>query len=136
MLSNFEKLGDIDAESIVKATHSSADLAMAMEMAGFNAGGLAAALEGVASGTIKEEQVTNSLLAGLSVLNQVDSIRAEAYDSIDTYDKGRSVTEYGKFTGNLAKTIQYNLRNGYMFDETLQNAWGELFGEDRVYELQ
>ncbi len=136
MLSNFEKLGDIDAESIVKATHSSADLAMAMEMAGFNAGGLAAALEGVASGTIKEEQVTNSLLAGLSVLNQVDSIRAEAYDSIDTYDKGRSVTEYGKFTGNLAKTIQYNLRNGYMFDETLMNAWGELFGEDRVYELQ
>lgn len=136
LMSKFEQLGDIDAESIVKATHSSADLAMAMEMAGFNAGGLAAALEGVASGTIKEEQVTNSLLAGLSVLNQVDSIRAEAYDSIDTYDKGRSVTEYGKFTGNLAKTIQYNLRNGYMFDETLQNAWGELFGEDRVYELQ
>lgn len=136
MLANFEKLGDIDAESIVKATHSSSELAMAMDIAGFNAGGLAAALEGVASGTIKEEQVTNSLLAGLSTLNQVDSIRAEAYDSIDTYDKGRSVTEYGKFTGNLAKTIQYNLRNGYMFDETLQNAWGELFGEDRVYELQ
>ena len=136
LMSKFEQLGDIDAESIVKATHSSADLASAMEIAGFNAGGLAAALEGVASGTIKEEQVTNSLLAGLSVLNQVDSIRAEAYDSIDTYDKGRSVTEYGKFTGNLAKTIQYNLRNGYMFDETLENAWGELFGEDRVYELQ
>ena len=136
LMSKFEQLGDIDAESIVKATHSSADLAMAMEMAGFNAGGLAAALEGVASGTIKEEQVTNSLLAGLSVLNQVDSIRAEAYDSIDTYDKGRSVTEYGKFTGNLAKTIQYNLRNGYMFDETLQNAWGELFPGGRAYELQ
>ena len=136
LMSKFEQLGDIDAESIVKATHSSDDLAMAMDIAGFNAGGLAAALEGVASGTIKEEQVTNSLLAGLSTLNQIDSIRAEAYDSIDTYDKGRSVTEYGKFTGNLAKTIQYNLRNGYMFDETLQNAWGELFGEDRVYELQ
>lgn len=136
LMSKFEQLGDIDAESIVKATHSSDDLAMAMDIAGFNAGGLAAALEGVASGTIKEEQVTNSLLAGLSTLNQIDSIRAEAYDSIDTYDKGRSVTEYGKFTGNLAKTIQYNLRNGYMFDETLQNAWGELFGEDRAYELQ
>ena len=136
LMSKFEQLGDIDAESIVKATHSSDDLAMAMDIAGFNAGGLAAALEGVASGTIKEEQVTNSLLAGLSTLNQIDSIRAKAYDSIDTYDKGRSVTEYGKFTGNLAKTIQYNLRNGYMFDETLQNAWGELFGEDRVYELQ
>ena len=136
MLSNFEKLGDIDANAIVQATHSSTDLAMALDMAGFNAGGLAAALEGIAAGTIKEEQVSNSLLAGLSVLNELDSIKAEAYDSIDSYDKGRSVTDIGKFTGNLAKTIDYNLTNGYMFDETLMNAWGELFGEDRKYELQ
>jgi hypothetical protein len=55
MLANFEKMGDIDAEAIVKATHSSSDLALAMELADANAGGLAAALEGVASGVITQD---------------------------------------------------------------------------------
>jgi hypothetical protein len=39
----------------MKASHSSSDLALALELANFNAGGLAAALEGLASGTINEK---------------------------------------------------------------------------------
>ena len=136
LVNNFENFGDIDAESIMKASHSSSDLALALELANFNAGGLAAALEGVASGAINEKQVSNSLLAGLSTLNQIDTARGYAFDSVDNYDKGRAVTDLTKFTGNLAKTIRYNLRNGLMFDEPLMNAWGELFGENKKNELK
>ena len=38
MLANFEKLGDIDANAIVQATHASADLAMAMECRCYHGG--------------------------------------------------------------------------------------------------
>ena len=136
LMSNFENFGDIDAESIMKASHSSSDLALALELANFNAGGLAAALEGVASGTINEKQVSNSLLAGLSTLNQIDAVRGAAFDSVDSYDKGRAVTDLTKFAGNLGRTINYNLRNGLMFDEPMMNAWGEMFGENKRYELK
>ena len=136
LISSFEKFGDIDAAAIMQATHSSADLKETLELANFNTGGLAAALEGIASGQIEKNQLSNSLLAGLSVLNQIDSARGAAFDSVDTYDKGRSVTDLTKFAGNLGKTIEYNLKNGLMFDEPMMNAWGEMFGENKRYELK
>ena len=135
MVDNFTKLGDIDANSIVQAANSSKDLALALELGSFNSGGLAAALESVASGVLNVGQVTSGLLAGLSHLNQGESVQADAFAVIDGYDKGRSVTDFSKFYANLSKTIEYDLKKGIPFDEPLMNAWEQVFGTQSKNEL-
>lgn len=135
MVDNFTKLGDIDANSIVQAANSSKDLALALELGSFNSGGLAAALESVASGVLNVGQVTSGLLAGLSHLNQGESVQADAFAVIDGYDKGRSVTDFSKFYANLSKTIEYDLKKGIPFDEPLMNAWEQIFGTASKNEL-
>ena len=135
MVDNFTKLGDIDANSIVQAANSSKDLALALELGSFNSGGLAAALESVASGVLNVNQVTSGLLAGLSHLNQGESVQADAFATIDGYDKGRSVTDFSKFYANLSKTIEYDLKKGIPFDEPLMNAWEQVFGTQSKNEL-
>ena len=135
MVDNFTKLGDIDANSIVQAANSSKDLAMALELGNFNSGGLAAALQSVASGTIEVSQVTSGLLAGLSHLKQGESVQADAFATVDGYDKGRSVTDISKFYSNLSRTIEYDLYKGIPFDEPLMNAWEQVFGAESKNQL-
>ena len=83
VVDNFKELGDIDAAAIMKAAHSSSDLAQALEIADFNAGGLSLALQGIASGAISQGQVTDSLLGVLSDISAIESNSAVAFDAMN-----------------------------------------------------
>lgn len=130
VVNNFKQLGDIDAAAIVKAAHSSSDLAQALEVADFNAGGLSLALQGVASGAISQNEVTDSLLGVLSDINSIESNSAEAFDFMNNLKLSDSVYKLGQNYGKVAKQMYSIEKAGNVMDAPLLEGYELLFDEE------
>ena len=130
VVDNFKQLGDIDAAAIVKAAHSSSDLAQALEIADFNAGGLSLALQGVASGAISQNQVTDSLLGVLSDISAIDSNSAVAFDAMNNLKLSDSVYKLGQNYGKIAKQMYSIEKAGNVMDAPLLEGYELFFGEE------
>ena len=133
MVDNFKQLGDIDASAIVKAAHSSSDLAQALEIADFNAGGLSLALQGVASGAISQSQITDSLLGVLSDISAIESNSAVAFDAMNNLKLSDSVYKLGQNYGKIAKQMYSIEKAGNVMDAPLLEGY-ELFFDEEVRE--
>ena len=130
VVKNFKQLGDIDAAAIVKAAHSSSDLAQALEVADFNAGGLSLALQGVASGAISQNEVTDSLLGVLSDISSIESNSAEAFDFMNNLKLSDSVYKLGQNYGKVAKQMYSIEKAGNVMDAPLLEGYELFFGEE------
>lgn len=130
VVDNFKQLGDIDAAAIVKAAHSSSDLAQALEIADFNAGGLSLALQGVASGAISQNEVTDSLLGVLSDISAIESNSAEAFDFMNNLKLSDSVYKLGQNYGKIAKQMYSIEKAGNTMDAPLLEGYELLFEEE------
>ena len=133
MVDNFKQLGDIDAAAIVKAAHSSSDLAQSLEIADFNAGGLSLALQGVASGAISQSQITDSLLGVLSDISAIESNSAVAFDAMNNLKLSDSVYKLGQNYGKIAKQMYSIEKAGNVMDAPLLEGY-ELFFDEEVRE--
>ena len=130
MVDNFKQLGDIDAAAIVKAAHSSSDLAQSLEIADFNAGGLSLALQGVASGAISQNQITDSLLGVLSDISAIESNSAVAFDAMNNLKLSDSVYKLGQNYGKIAKQMYSIEKAGNVMDAPLLEGYELFFGEE------
>lgn len=130
VVKNFKQLGDIDAAAIVKAAHSSSDLAQSLEIADFNAGGLSLALQGVASGAISQNEVTDSLLGVLSDISAIESNSAEAFDFMNNLKLSDSVYKLGQNYGKVAKQMYSIEKAGNVMDAPLLEGYELIFGEE------
>ena len=130
MVNNFKQLGDIDATAIVNAAHSSSDLAQALEIADFNAGGLSLALQGVASGAISQSQITDSLLGVLSDISAIESNSAVAFDAMNNLKLSDSVYKLGQNYGKIAKQMYSIEKAGNTMDAPLLEGYELFFGEE------
>ncbi len=125
----FETAGQITAQNISDIAKKSEELSSVLKLSNseftnlnLNAGGLAAALNAINSGTITANQMTSNLLSSLSTAESLPSIQAQAFSDLDNLNLGRSGGEFTSYFQAAGKAWYQSSLAKMTFDEPLRNA--------------
>ena len=69
-------------------------------------------LNGINSGRLGIEDITDSLIIAISAFGKLDSVVESAFNTIDNFDPGRDTGEVGEWVNNVADTVIEMYDNG------------------------
>lgn len=126
-----EENGRITSANVDELAASCGNLSQMLYQTGMSADTTARLLNGVNSGRLGIEDITDSLIIAISAFGKLDSVVESAFNTINNFDPGRDTGEVGEWVNNVADTVIEMYDNGEYGNEQLQNYLKFLFGEDQ-----
>lgn len=126
-----EENGKITSANVDELAASCGNLSQMLYQTGMSADTTARLLNGINSGRLGIEDITDSLIIAISAFGKLDSVVESAFNTIDNFDPGRDTGEVGEWVNNVADTVIEMYDNGEYGNQQLQNYLKLLFGEEQ-----
>lgn len=126
-----EENGKITSANVDELAASCGNLSQMLAQTGMSADTAARLLNGINSGRLGIEDITDSLIIAISAFGKLDSVVENAFNTIDNFDPGRDTGEVGDWVNNVADTVIEMYDNGEYGNQQLQNYLKLLFGEEQ-----
>ena len=140
-----ETSSEISASDVLDLVDSYASLNKMLKNTEASAAGVAKALQAVAEGDIKVDQLTDAVLASLSGFDGLNSMIAELQKKLEDFDPGIDENFASEFIAQASEVVNENLAKGAVgnsqidkyFDLLFTENWDkDLVGEDRVKKIE
>lgn len=126
-----EENGKITSANVKELAASCGNLSQMLTQTGMSADTAARLLNGINTGNLGIEDITDSLIIAISTFGKSDSVVENAFNTIDNFDPGRDTGEVGDWVNNVADTVIEMYDNGEYGNQQLQNYLKFLFGEEQ-----
>lgn len=126
-----EENGKITSANVKELAASCGNLSQMLTQTGMSADTAARLLNGINTGNLGIEDITDSLIIAISAFGKLDSVVENAFNTIDNFDPGRDTGEVGDWVNNVADTVIEMYDNGEYGNQQLQNYLKLLFGEEQ-----
>lgn len=126
-----EENGRITSANVKELAASCGNLSQMLTQTGMSADTAARLLNGINTGNLGIEDITDSLIIAISAFGKLDSVVESAFSTIDNFDPGRDTGEVGDWVNNVADTVIEMYDNGEYGNQQLQNYLKLLFGEEQ-----
>ena len=126
-----EENGKITSANVKELAASCGNLSQMLNQTGMSADTAARLLNGINTGNLGIEDITDSLIIAISAFGKLDSVVESAFNTIDNFDPGRDTGEVGDWVNNVADTVIEMYDNGEYGNQQLQNYLKLLFGEEQ-----
>lgn len=126
-----EENGRITSTNVKELAASCGNLSQMLNQTGMSADTAARLLNGINTGNLGIEDITDSLIIAISAFGKLDSVVESAFSTIDNFDPGRDTGEVGDWVNNVADTVIEMYDNGEYGNQQLQNYLKLLFGEEQ-----
>ena len=126
-----EENGRITSANVKELAASCGNLSQMLNQTGMSADTAARLLNGINTGNLGIEDITDSLIIAISAFGKLDSVVESAFSTIDNFDPGRDTGEVGDWVNNVADTVIEMYDNGEYGNQQLQNYLKLLFGEEQ-----
>lgn len=126
-----EENGRITSANVKELAASCGNLSQMLNQTGMSADTAARLLNGINTGNLGIEDITDSLIIAISAFGKLDPVVESAFSTINNFDPGRDTGEVGDWVNNVADTVIEMYDNGEYGNQQLQNYLKFLFGEEQ-----
>ena len=120
---------NISSANIIEAAKSSADLAAMLDDGTMSAKALAIALNALTTGEITINNLSNSIIAALNAMDDLDGAVKRTIDDLNNFDPGYDENDVTGFIDKVYKNATENIEKGAWGNNVMGNYMEKIFGE-------
>lgn len=130
-----EQYGKITTDNIVELIEENENLSKVLNQTEMNLISMANALDKVASGEIKLDQITETVAASLRQLDGIENIYYKAGKALEGFEEGSSGEEYEQWFATAKENTEADLKAGRIGSKRIQSYGEFIFGGSKWQEM-
>lgn len=130
-----EQYGKITTDNIVELIEENENLSKVLNQTEMNLISMAKALDKVASGEIKLDQITETVAASLRQLDGIENIYYKADKALEGFEEGPSGEEYEQWFATAKENTEADLKAGRIGSKRIQSYGEFIFGGSKWQEM-